>query len=100
MSLEMLAGDEIAPTDSKVLRATGYLVRNWFRPNRNAWLKETVEHTASGFLALTLKCARCHDHKFDPLAQEEYDRFRAFFEPHDVRTDPLPGQPDVFEAGL
>jgi len=100
MILEMLAGDEVAPTDPKTLRATGYIVRNWYKWNRNAWLKETVEHTASGFLAMTLKCARCHDHKFDPIAQEEYYRFRAFFEPYDVRTDPVPGQPDVFRAGL
>ncbi|MFN0164834.1 MAG: DUF1549 domain-containing protein, partial [Bryobacteraceae bacterium] len=64
MILEMLAGDEVAPADPKTLRATGYLARNWFRPNRNAWLKETVEGIASGFLATTLKCARCHDHKF------------------------------------
>ncbi|MFN7922016.1 MAG: DUF1553 domain-containing protein [Bryobacteraceae bacterium] len=100
MIVEMLAGDEIAPADPKVVRATGYLVRNWFRPNRNAWLKETVEGIASGFLATTLKCARCHDHKFDPLAQEEFYRFRAFFEPYDVRTDPVPGQPDTFQQGL
>ena len=100
MILEMFAGDEIAPTDPKTLRATGYLVRSWFRPNRNSWLRETVEHTGAGFLAMTFKCARCHDHKFDPIAQEEYYRFRAFFEPHDVRTDRLPGRPDVFEAGM
>jgi mono/diheme cytochrome c family protein len=98
MILEMLAGDEIAPSDPKTLRATGYLARSWYLFNRNAWLKETVEHTAAGFLATTLKCARCHDHKSDPIAQEEYYRFRAFFEPYDVRTDPLPGQPDGFKG--
>ena len=100
MVMEMLAGDELAPTDPKTVRATGYLVRSWFRSNRNSWLRETVEHTAAGFLATTLKCARCHDHKFDPIAQEEYYRFRAFFEPHDVRTDPVPGQPNVEEGGM
>ena len=100
MIQEMLAGDELAPSDPKTLRATGYLVRSWFRQNRNAWLRESIEHTAAGFLAVTLKCARCHDHKYDPISQEEYYRFRAFFEPHDVRTDPLPGQPDLLKAGL
>ena len=100
MILEMLAGDELAPTDPKTLRATGYLVRNWFGPNRNAWLRETVEHAASGFLGTTLKCARCHDHKTDSIAQKEYYRFRAFFERHDVRTDRLPGEPDILKAGI
>jgi len=100
MVLEMLAGDELAPTDPRTLRATGYLVRSRFSINRDSWLRGTVEHTASAFLATTLKCARCHDHKTDPIAQDEYYRFRAFFESYDVRTDPLPGESNVFEAGL
>ena len=50
---------------------------------------ETVERTGEAFLGLTLRCARCHDHKFDPITQEQYYQFRAFFEPHDVRTDPI-----------
>jgi len=94
MIVEMLAGDEVAPNDPDVLRATGFLSRNWYKFNRSAWLQETIEHTSMGFLGLTMKCARCHDHKFDPIGQEEYYRFRAFFEPHDVRTDQIPGEPD------
>ena len=89
---EMLAGDELAPGDPDVLRATGFLGRNWYKFNRNVWLHETVEHTARRSWALTLNCCRCHDHKYDPIAQQDYYRFRAFFEPHDVRTDPLPGE--------
>jgi mono/diheme cytochrome c family protein len=100
MILEMLAADELAPDDPKALRATGYLVRDWYKFNRNVWLQETVEHTAAGFLGITLKCARCHDHKYDPISQEEYYRFRAFFEPYDVRTERLPGQPDLARDGL
>jgi uncharacterized protein DUF1549 len=92
MILEMLAGDEIAPTDPDTLRATGYLARSFYRFNRNVWLFDTVEHTSAAFLAITLKCARCHDHKYDPIAQEEYYKFRAFFEPYDVRLDRIPGQ--------
>ena len=95
MIVEMLAADELAPIDLNTLRATGYLARNWYRFNRNVWLQETVEHTAAGFLGITLKCARCHDHKYDPIAQEEYYRFRAFFEPYDVRLDRVPGEPDL-----
>ncbi|MCH8830301.1 MAG: DUF1549 domain-containing protein, partial [Planctomycetes bacterium] len=87
MLLEMLAADEIAPTDPDILPATGFIGRNWYKFDRNVWMRELVEHTAAGFLAVTMKCARCHDHKFDPLAQVEYYRFRAFFEPHDVRID-------------
>ncbi len=90
MIVEMLAGDEIAPADPDTLRATGYLARNWYKFNRTAWLQDTVEYTAAGFLGLTLRCARCHDHKYDPLAQQDYYRFRAFFEPHDIRIDLRP----------
>ncbi|MBL8829922.1 MAG: PSD1 domain-containing protein [Planctomycetaceae bacterium] len=87
MIVEMLAGDEIAPDDPDVVAATGFLGRNWYKFDRNVWMRELVEHTAVGFLGTTLKCARCHDHKFDPISQEEYYRFRAFFEPHHVRVD-------------
>ncbi len=100
MIQEMLAGDEIAPTDPKVLRATGYLVRNWFKFNRDVWLDRSVEHTAKAFLGVTLNCARCHDHFFDPLTQKEYYQFRAFFEPHDIRTDRVPGSSDTTKDGL
>lgn len=91
MLQEMLAADELAPDDPAALRATGFLGRNWYKFDRNVWMFDTVEQTAQAFLGVTLRCARCHDHKFDPLSQREYYQFRAFFEPHDVRTDPLTG---------
>jgi hypothetical protein len=100
MVREMLAGDEIAPTNPDVLRATGFLARNWYKFNRNTWLDNTVEHTAKAFLGVTMNCCRCHDHKYDPISQEEYYRFRAIFEPHDVRTDRVPGQADVMQDGV
>jgi hypothetical protein len=100
MITEMLAGDEVAPGDMATVRATGFLARNWDIFNRNAWLENTVEHTARAFLGLTLQCARCHDHKFDPIAQSDYYRFRAFFEPYQIRIDRLPGQPDRTKAGV
>ena len=93
MIQEMLAADEIAPLNDKALPATGFIGRNWYKFDRNVWMRELVEHSARGFLAITLKCARCHDHKYDPIPQEDYYRFRAFFEPHNVRTDPLSTKP-------
>jgi hypothetical protein len=89
MIREMLAADEIAGDDVATLPATGYLGRNWYKFDRDVWLFETVERTGEAFLGLTLRCCRCHDHKFDPISQEDYYRFRAFFEPHQVRTDPV-----------
>ena len=100
MIREMLAGDEIAPTDPKVLRATGYLARSYYKFNRNVWLDDIVEHTGKAFLGITLNCCRCHDHMYDPLAQEEYFRFRAIFEPHQIRLDPAPGEPDPEKRGI
>ena len=100
MIREMLAADEIAPGDPSSLRAGGFLVRNWYRFNRNVWMENTVEHTSKAFLGITLNCARCHDHMYDPILQTEYYQFRALFEPYDVRTDRVPGQKNTVRDGL
>jgi hypothetical protein len=100
MIREMLAADELYPDDLDRLRATGFLARQYFRFNRNSWLDETVEHTSKAFLGLTLNCAKCHDHKFDPIAQADYYRMRAFFEPYQLRIDELPGEVDLEKDGL
>ncbi len=100
MVLEMLAGDELAPDDPDTVRATGFLARNWDIFNRNVWLADTVEHTSRAFLGLTMQCARCHDHKYDPISQADYYRLRAFFEPYHVRVDRVPGEQDAVKAGL
>ena len=100
MIVEMLAGDEVAPQDLDVLRATGFLARNYYLFNRTTWLDSTIEHTSKAFLGLTLNCAKCHDHKYDPITQADYYRFRALFEPHQVRLDPLPGVTDFEQDGL
>ncbi len=94
MVREMLAADEIAPEDDETIVATGYLVRNWYALNPNQWMRDIVEHTGKAFLGLTLNCAHCHDHKYDPITHEEYFRFRAFFEPLELRQDWVPGEPD------
>jgi Protein of unknown function (DUF1553)/Protein of unknown function (DUF1549)/Planctomycete cytochrome C len=94
MVCEMLAADEIAPTDDANLVATGFLVRNFYRWNYNSWLKDNVEHTGKAFLGLTFNCAHCHDHKYDPIRHEDYFAFRAIFEPLEMRHDRVPGEPD------
>jgi len=100
MIVEMLAADELAPNDPDTLRATGYLVRNFKLLSREQWMQDTVNHTAQAFLGVTLGCARCHDHMYDPITQKEYYQVRAIFEPHNVRTDRLPGVADITQDGL
>jgi mono/diheme cytochrome c family protein len=94
MVLEMLAADELAPLDDQNIVATGFIVRNWFSMNYNQWMRDMVEHTGKAFLGLRFNCAHCHDHKYDPISQQDYFRLRAFFEPLEIRHDRVPGEPD------
>ncbi len=100
MLREMLAGDEIAPDDPNVLAATGFLARSWYKFNRTSWLDNTIEHTAKAFMGLTINCAKCHDHKYDPITHLDYYRFRAIFEPHHVRIDTVQGETDLNKNGI
>jgi mono/diheme cytochrome c family protein len=100
MIRQMLAADELYPTDSTKLRATGYLARSYFLFNRTSWLDEVVEHSGKGFLGLTFNCAKCHDHKYDPIKQSDYYQLRAIFEPYQLRTDLIPGEPDATKNGI
>jgi hypothetical protein len=90
----MIAADELAPTKDEDLVATGFVVRNFFRWNYNNWMRDNVEHTAKAFLGLTFNCCHCHDHKYDPITQEEYFKLRAVFEPIEIRHDRWPGEAD------
>ncbi|MDA1137151.1 MAG: DUF1549 domain-containing protein [Planctomycetota bacterium] len=85
---EQLAGDEIEGTDASTQTATTFLALGPYdtiAENRNRVFHDTMDDvlgtTASAFLGLTLQCARCHDHKFEPLSQEDYYRFAAAFTP-------------------
>ncbi len=100
MVRQMLAADELYPTDPDKVRATGFLARNYFLFNRHQWMDETVEHVGKAFLGLTMNCVRCHDHKYDPIAQVDYYRLRAFFEPYHARLDVVPGEVDLERNGL
>ncbi len=83
---EQLAGDELFPGDPDALIATGYL-RHWVyeynqRDVRTQWnliLDDVTDTTGDVFLGMGMQCARCHDHKFDPILQKDYFRLRAFF---------------------
>jgi len=97
---EMLAADELLPGDADAVRATGFLARNYYLFNRTTWLDDTIESTGKAFLGLTLNCAKCHDHKYDPIEAVDYYNFRALFEPHQVRLDPVPGMVDFEKNGI
>ncbi len=83
---EQLAGDEMPNAGGEALAATGYY-RLGIWDDEPADLKQAefddlddlVTTTGQAFLGLTLDCARCHDHKFDPIPQKDYYRFVALF---------------------
>ncbi len=91
----MLAADELKPGDDSEVVATGFIVRNWYSLNYDTWMRDMVEHTGKAFLGVRLNCNLCHDHKYDPIAQEDHFRFRAFFEPLEFRHDRVPGGPPL-----
>ena len=85
---EQLAGDEIDPNNEEMLVAAGFHRLGALRKNagnqdaaynRNEILVEMTNVIGSGLLGMTLGCARCHDHKFDPIRQRDYYRMQAFF---------------------
>ncbi|MBI1917883.1 MAG: DUF1553 domain-containing protein [Planctomycetes bacterium] len=91
---QQLAGDELEPDNPDALVATG-LNRLWPDEYNAAnleqrWqeiLDDVTETTGAVFLGLTVGCARCHDHKFDPTSQVDYFSLQAFFAPMKPRDD-------------
>lgn len=95
---EQLAGDELicsptsnlSSTDADLLAATGFLrmapdgtdgpVAN-VKTARNETIADTIKIVSSSLLGMTVGCAQCHDHRYDPISQIDYYRFRAIFEP-------------------
>jgi hypothetical protein len=91
---EQLAGDELWPNDQEALIATGFLRSYPDEINaRDLNLKkqeiavDLTNTTGSVFLATTVGCANCHNHKFDKISQKEYFQFQAFFANASARDD-------------
>ncbi|MDZ4288300.1 MAG: DUF1549 and DUF1553 domain-containing protein, partial [Prosthecobacter sp.] len=82
---EQLAGDEIAPEDPKSTIGTAFLRHTIYEYNQRdaegQWrgiLDEVTDVTADVFLGMSVQCAHCHDHKFDPILQKDYYRLQSF----------------------
>ncbi len=87
---EQLAGDELDPASVELRAASGFQRLGALRKNagnqevassRNEVLTEMTNIVGAAFLGVTLGCARCHDHKFDPIRHTDYYRMQAFFAP-------------------
>ena len=97
---EQIAGDEIRPDDPDAWIATGYLAAgqqdlvgmNMAEQRRADELDDLVATTGQVFLGLTMGCARCHDHKYDPIKQTDYYRLAAVFAPTTRNEIDLPGE--------
>lgn len=83
---EQIAGDELYPDDAAALVATGFNrhfpdesnARNLMQ-RRQELLNDITDTVSATFIGMTFGCARCHDHKFDPILQRDYYRLQAFF---------------------
>src|SRR5258708_11042352 len=106
-NLDLAGGYEIPPEKLKHLEArigTGmYTIGTTYHEAalngeqlRYEWLTDAVDTTGEAFLGLTLGCARCHDHKFDPLSQRDYHRMMAVFAGSDEREGPVVDKMSVF----
>jgi hypothetical protein len=83
---QQIAGDELSPYADEHLIATGFLAAARLSSNeedrprqRNDIYVDIVNTTASAFLGLTVQCAQCHNHKFDPITARDYYRLMGFF---------------------
>src|SRR5437763_758791 len=99
--IEQLAGDEAFPGDRDALVATGF---NLLGPDmtdasdqaqrRLNTLVDMTDTAGLVFLGLTVGCARCHDHKYEPIPAADYYRLQAFFTPAAFRRDLSVASPD------
>ncbi|MBX6312343.1 MAG: DUF1553 domain-containing protein, partial [Isosphaeraceae bacterium] len=99
--IEQIAGDELAPDDPELAIAVGFLrMGPWEHTGmsvaavtRQLFLDDVTHNTVTTFLGLTMGCARCHDHKFDPIPTRDYYRVQAVFAPVQFEEAPTPFLP-------
>lgn len=97
---EQIAGDEIWPDSADARIATGYLrlgLENNLKNEQTRLdeLDDLVSTTSNAFLGMTVGCARCHNHKFDPIPQKDYYRIQAVFAPARPSEYPLVSDEEV-----
>jgi hypothetical protein len=104
-----IAGDELAPSNPLAVTATGFLgagafptqlTESEFERARYDELDDMVATTGVTFLGLSVGCARCHDHKYDPIASSDYYRLASVFT-STIRSEidiQLPGQTKKIKA--
>ena len=106
--LEQIAGDELFPDDPEAILATGFLrMGPWEHTGmavaavtRQLFLDDVTHHVGQSFLGLTLACARCHDHKFDPIPTKDYYRMQAVFAKTAFARRPLTFLPSESTEGF
>ncbi|MEZ6055126.1 MAG: PSD1 and planctomycete cytochrome C domain-containing protein [Planctomycetaceae bacterium] len=103
--MEQLAGDEMNPENPDALAGTGYLRLGIYEYNlrdpETQWktmLEDITDTTGDVFLGLGMGCAKCHDHKFDPILQADYYRLQSFFSNVAFRDDVPLATPAEIEA--
>jgi mono/diheme cytochrome c family protein len=110
-AIEQLAGDLLKNSNAEQKAATGFhrntLTNKEGGVDQEQFRVEAVvdraNTTAKVFLGLTLGCAQCHDHKYDPISQREYYQFFAFFNSDtevNIPAAPLPGEQEIFAKKL
>jgi len=78
--LEQIAGDRLSTANADSLEALGFLTLGpRFNDNANEIINDRIDVVCKGFLGLTVTCARCHDHKFDPIPTADYYSLRGVF---------------------
>jgi mono/diheme cytochrome c family protein len=92
--LEQIAGDKLPPgKDNSTVAALGFLtLGERFQNNENDIINDRIDVVTKGFLGLTVSCARCHDHMFDPISTKDYYSLRGIFaSSHEPKVLPLIG---------